>query len=85
MGKINERWIIGEGKKKISWNSIFIFIQSYYLAPEIIKGKYDERCDIWSAGVILYVLVTSIPPFDGADDEAIIEEVAKGNYSMDIP
>lgn len=42
---------------------------SYYIAPEIIAGLYDERCDLWSAGVILYILVTAIPPFDGNNDK----------------
>jgi calcium-dependent protein kinase len=44
-------------------------MQSYYIAPEIIKGSYDQRCDIWSAGVILYILVTAIPPFDGETEK----------------
>jgi calcium-dependent protein kinase len=35
------------------------------MAPEIIKGSYDERCDIWSLGVILFILVTGMPPFAG--------------------
>lgn len=59
--------------------------QSYYIAPEIIEGSYDERCDIWSAGVILYILVTAIPPFDGENDKEIISSVRKGFYTFEVP
>ena len=38
---------------------------SYYIAPEVLQLDYDQRCDIWSVGVILYILVTAAPPFDG--------------------
>ena len=53
---------------------------SYYMAPEIIKRKYDEKCDLWSIGVILYILLTGRPPFDGNDDEEILNNVKKGVF-----
>ena len=36
----------------------------YYISPEIIKGSYDEKCDIWACGVILYILLGGYLPFN---------------------
>jgi calcium-dependent protein kinase len=55
---------------------------AYYIAPEILSGKYDEKCDIWSIGVILYILLSGEPPFPGNSDPEIISRVKKGKYSF---
>ena len=57
---------------------------SYYIAPEVIRGKYDEECDLWSVGVIMYILLTGTPPFNGEDDDSILNAVSKGKYDTNI-
>ena len=57
---------------------------SFYIAPEILKGKYDEKCDLWSVGVIMYILLTGIPPFNGDDYNSILEAVLNGKYDTNL-
>jgi calcium-dependent protein kinase len=74
--------LAAKGEKKLVGTVKISITQSYYIAPEIISGSYDQRCDIWSAGVILYILLTAVPPFDGDSDKAIIEQVRKLKYDI---
>lgn len=53
-----------------------------YCAPELLRGKYDERCDNWSLGVMMYLLLCGYPPFDGEAPEEIYSMILEGTYTM---
>jgi len=52
----------------------------YYIAPEVLKKKYNSKCDMWSCGVIMYILLTACPPFSGGNNETIIKKIIIGEY-----
>lgn len=47
----------------------------YYVAPEVLKGDYTFKCDIWSAGVVIFMLLNGRPPFDGKSETQIIDNI----------
>lgn len=51
---------------------------SYYIAPEVLKKNYNEKCDTWSVGVVLYILLTGKAPFDGKNDQEVLHKVRNG-------
>ena len=71
--------VLMKGGKKMS----FRFGTPYYIAPEVLQQSYDEKCDVWSIGVILYLLLTGNPPFDGDSDDEIWKKIISEeiNYS----
>jgi len=54
----------------------------FYIAPEVLNNKYNEKCDLWACGVILFILLSGSPPFYGKNDKEIFEIVKEGKFAF---
>jgi calcium-dependent protein kinase len=56
----------------------------YYVAPEVLQKKYKSKCDLWSCGVIMFMLLSNKAPFGGKTDTDIIKNVSTGVYNVNF-
>ena len=54
----------------------------YFMAPEVIDGHYGDKCDIWSLGVVLYMLVSGQLPFNGFSKPEVYGKIKKGHFRL---
>lgn len=54
----------------------------YYVPPEILEGTYDKRCDLWSVGVITFILLCGEPPFFGDSTPAVFRKIRTCDYDF---
>ena len=75
--------IIDFGTAKIfqtNKNEDLIVGSPYYIAPDVLNKDYNEKCDTWSVGVILYMFLVGRPPFNGESNEEIINSILTKDY-----
>jgi len=54
----------------------------YFISPEILKGIYGKECDMWSLGVLLFVLLSGDFPFDGESRTELFDKIQNSKYSF---
>ncbi|XP_057433042.1 calcium-dependent protein kinase 17-like [Lotus japonicus] len=55
---------------------------AYYIAPEVLKRRYGPEVDIWSVGVMLYILLSGVPPFWAESEHGIFNAILKGHVDF---
>ena len=55
---------------------------TYYISPELLTKNHNEKCDMWSIGVILFVLLSGTVPFDGNSDDDIFQSIKVGKFDF---
>ncbi|KAE8734892.1 Calcium-dependent protein kinase 9 [Hibiscus syriacus] len=56
---------------------------AYYVAPEVLRRRYRKEIDIWSAGIILYILLSGVPPFWAETEKGIFDDILEGEIDFE--
>ncbi|KAG2246836.1 hypothetical protein Bca52824_086464 [Brassica carinata] len=56
---------------------------AYYVAPEVLRRRYMKEVDIWSAGIILYILLSGVPPFWAETEKGIFDAILEGHIDFE--
>ncbi len=75
---LSRSYLEGEHMKKVAGTS-------YYMAPEVLKGDYSAMADMWSFGVVVFMLLSGRCPFGGHSDNDIQQNVLRGRYVFKKP
>ena len=57
---------------------------TYYCSPEVIDDLYREECDEWACGILMYILITGYPPFDGDSEEEIFDKIKNEKVNLNV-
>ena len=58
---------------------------TFYMTPEVLTGKYNEKCNLWGCGMILYIMLCGKPPFYSQEEEELKKKICNMKYNFNYP